>query len=177
MQGFESIEPASLICERERRRFEAIREKRRYHTSHPFLPVVGPRGTVGCVALDAQGRLAAATSTGGTPFRPAGRIGDSPLPGCGFYANEMAAASATGWGEAIASVVLCKDAVDRVVRGLSVKEAAESALKAMKSTIINKDGNGATGGLILLDRYGQGAWAFTTPVMARGGVVGINLLS
>jgi L-asparaginase / beta-aspartyl-peptidase len=68
--------------------------------------------TVGAVALDAAGNLAAATSTGGISFAPPGRVGDSPLPGCGFWADEAGAASSTGEGEKIARVMLCRLALD-----------------------------------------------------------------
>ncbi|MEM6648610.1 MAG: isoaspartyl peptidase/L-asparaginase, partial [Bacteroidota bacterium] len=67
------VDPATLIHPREQSRFEALREAARYHTSDSFR---APRGTVGCVVRDGQGHLAAATSTGGTPYRPAGRVGD-----------------------------------------------------------------------------------------------------
>ena len=91
------------------------------------------------------------------------------MPGCGYYASEIAAASATGWGEAIASVVLCKSAVDAVERGVPVKEAAHTVLARMRERILNRDRVGAAGGLLLLDRTGRGAWAYSTPVMARAG--------
>lgn len=171
-EGISLVDNSALICARERRRFEALRRQAKpYHTSHPFLPAAhdAPKGTVGCVARDRQGRLAAATSTGGTPFCPPGRVGDSPLPGAGYYANEHAAASATGWGEAIAAVLLAGRAIDRVAAGASPEEAAAEQLRLMQQRIHNRDGDGATGGLILLDRQGRGAWAFTTPRMARGG--------
>ena len=168
-EGFEPVDPRSLICDRERLRYETLLSQAGYHTSHPFLSDEHPRGTVGCVVLDAAGRLAAATSTGGTPFRPAGRVGDSPLPGCGYYANDRGAASATGWGEAIAAMVLCKSAVDRLDLGYSAVDAATSVLSDLVDVITNRDGEGATGGLIVLDRFGNGAWAYSTPVMARGG--------
>lgn len=170
-QGFNRIPNEALICDREQARFEALRlAAAHYHTSHPFLPSdAAPRGTVGCVVRDYAGRLAAATSTGGTPFRISGRIGDSPLPGCGYYANHAAAASATGWGEAIAAVTLCREAVYLVARGASTEEAAAEALMMMGRKIQNESGEGATGGLILIDSNGEGGWAFTTPRMARGG--------
>ena len=165
------VDNATLICERERHRFERLmREMEQYHTSHPFLESSAqlPRGTVGCVARDQQGHLAAATSTGGTPFRPVGRVGDSPLPGCGFYANAHAAAGATGWGEAIATMLLCGRAVDQVAAGIPPEEAARERLRTMFESIRNQEDQGATGGLLLLDRHGPGAWAYTTPRMARG---------
>jgi beta-aspartyl-peptidase (threonine type) len=170
-EGFSLVANEGLICARERQRYEDLRRRAEdYHTSHPFLSAGenAPRGTVGCVARDRQGRLAAATSTGGTPFRPAGRVGDSPLPGCGFYANEHAAASATGWGEAIATMLLSGRAVDAVTAGQAPEAAARAQLADMHTRVRNQEGEGATGGLILLDHSGQGAWAFTTPRMARG---------
>ena len=171
-EGFNLVDNAALICDRERHRFEHLRHQaEQYHTSHAFLPPHEPmpQDTVGCVARDRQGYLAAATSTGGTPFRPPGRVGDSPLPGAGYYANEHAAVSSTGWGEAIAAMLLAGRAVDGVAAGQSSKDAVCERLRAMHQRIKNREGEGATGGLILLDRHGRGAWAFTTPRMARGG--------
>ena len=171
-EGFALVDNAALICDRERRRYDHLRQQaERFHTSHPFLPPRDrmPMDTVGCVARDRKGRLAAATSTGGTPFRPTGRVGDSPLPGAGYYANEHAAASSTGWGEAIAAMLLAGRAVDTVAASQGPEDAVREQLHAMHQRITNRDGEGATGGLILLDRKGRGAWAFTTPRMARGG--------
>ena len=171
-EGFNLVDNSALICDRERRRFENLRQQaEQYHTSHAFLPPheAMPQDTVGCVARDRQGCLAAATSTGGTPFRPPGRVGDSPLPGAGYYANEHAAVSSTGWGEAIAAMLLAGRAVDGVAAGQSSEDAVCERLRAMHQRIKNREGEGATGGLILLDRHGHGAWAFTTPRMARGG--------
>ena len=171
-EGVSLVDNAALICDRERRRYDHLRQQaERFHTSHPFLPPRErmPMDTVGCVARDRQGRLAAATSTGGTPFRPTGRVGDSPLPGAGYYANEHAAVSSTGWGEAIAAVLLAGHAVDALAAGQAPEEAVRRQLRVMHQRITNRDGDGATGGLILLDQKGRGAWAFTTPRMARGG--------
>jgi beta-aspartyl-peptidase (threonine type) len=170
--GMPLVDNEALVCERERARFARLqREAARYHTSHAFLPDVRrePTGTVGCVARDGHGRLAAATSTGGTAFRPPGRVGDSPLPGAGYYAAEGGAASATGWGEAIAAVLLCGWAVERLAAGDLPEAAARAGLERMAARIHNRDGAGAAGGLILLDRQGRGAWAYTTPRMARAG--------
>src|SRR5271167_3825356 len=85
--------------------------------------------TVGAVALDADGNLAAATSTGGTLSKTPGRVGDSSLIGCGCYADNLSAAvSLTGWGEPIMKLVLGKWAVDRVAAGASPDEAAQDAI-------------------------------------------------
>ena len=178
-EGFALADPDALVHPREVARYHALLEAEGFHTSRAFSgkagdsaapePVFTPRGTVGCVALDQAGGLAAATSTGGTPLAPAGRVGDTPLPGCGFFASEHAAASATGWGEAIASVLLCGRAVDAVAGGAHPASAARSGLSAMFGRVQNPSGEGGTGGLIVLGADGSGGWAFTTPRMARAG--------
>ncbi len=169
--GFSLVENDQLVCERERSRYrELLRKLENYHTSHPFLPSDDvPRGTVGCVARDRAGGLAAATSTGGTPMRPAGRVGDSALPGSGYYASGSAACSATGWGEAITASLLAGRSVDGVEAGGAPASVLCAALERMRTSIRNRDGRGATGGLILLDSEGSGAFAFSTPHMARAG--------
>lgn len=172
--GFDLVDNRRLVCSRERRRYEAFRAKaKRDHPSRSFLP--GPpetdvgSDTVGCVVRDLDGRLAAATSTGGTPFKPPGRVGDSPLPGAGFYATQEGAAGATGWGEAIAAVVLSSRAVLDLSRDTHPEAAARRRLAHMHRVVTNPEGEGATGGLLLLDAEGRGAWAFSTPRMARAG--------
>ena len=164
--GFPQIDPELLIVERERERFDALREAEGFHTSHAFSGerADAPRGTVGCVALDVRGRLAAATSTGGAPRTVPGRVGDSPLVGSGFWADGDVAASATGWGEAIATVQLCRTAARGVEAGATPSAAAARALAEMHERVRWQT---ATGGLILLDRQGRSGWAFTTPRMAR----------
>ncbi len=171
--GFDLIENEALIVERERERFAALQGADGFHTSQAFSGESHPRGTVGCIALDEQGRLAAATSTGGAPFVRPGRVGDSPLVGSGYYADTEAAASATGWGEAIAAVLLCGRAVDAVTAGSTPEGASAAGLDRMRQVVQGSGERGvagaATGGLIVLDRHGRGGWAFTTPRMARGG--------
>lgn len=172
--GFALTENEVLIVERERRRFAELRAADAFHTSRAFSGEdTHPSGTVGCVALDAAGRLAAGTSTGGAPYVRPGRVGDSPLVGSGYYANAEAAASATGWGEAIAAVLLCGRAVDAVAAGERPEGAAAAGVERMQRDVRGPGERGvagpATGGLIVLDRGGRGGWAFTTPRMARGG--------
>ena len=168
---FPLVGNAELACERERLRYRELRQRMAdYHTSHPFLPSDQlPWGTVGCVARDRSGALAAATSTGGTPLHPAGRVGDSAIPGSGYYASGSAACSATGWGEAITASLLAGRAVDGVGAGAAPVEVLPGVLDRMQATVRNRDGQGATGGLVLLDSSGAGAWAFSTPHMARAG--------
>ena len=169
--GFTLVANDELVTERERSRHSELRQRLAdYHTSHPFLDSDNvPRGTVGCVVRDRAGRLAAATSTGGTPMRPAGRVGDSALPGSGYYASGSAACSATGWGEAITASLLAGRSVDGVEAGRAPAAVLCAALERMRTSIRNRDGRGATGGLILLDSEGSGAFAFSTPHMARAG--------
>ena len=106
-------------------------------------------GTVGAVALDAAGRLAAATSTGGVSLKLPGRVGDSPIAGAGNYANAAAACSATGQGELMMRVLAAKDLCDRVARGDHPQAAADALLREMAA------GVGADGGFILLSRDGE----------------------
>jgi beta-aspartyl-peptidase (threonine type) len=122
------------------------------------------QGTVGAVALDEQGRLFAATSTGGTCCKLPGRVGDSPLIGCGCYADgETGAVSSTGYGEAIMKVVLAKTACDFLRPANSTPaRAAQAAVQLLRNR-----GKG-TGGLILLDKNGNPGFAFNTPRMSYG---------
>ncbi|MBZ5648295.1 MAG: isoaspartyl peptidase/L-asparaginase [Acidobacteriia bacterium] len=117
--------------------------------------------TVGAVALDRDGRIAAATSTGGTMNKTPGRVGDSSLIGCGCYAdNESAAVSTTGWGEPMMKLVLGKWACDCVAEGKSPQVAAGMSIDVLVRRL-----NGH-GGLILLDPQGRYGIAHNTPRMA-----------
>ena len=116
--------------------------------------------TVGAVAIDENGNIAAATSTGGTARKMVGRVGDSPICGAGAYAdNELGGASATGWGESIMKILLSKTAVDLFGRCESMKAAQESI------RILQKKVNGL-GGIIGIDKNGHYALAHNTPKMA-----------
>jgi beta-aspartyl-peptidase (threonine type) len=121
------------------------------------LPAGG--GTVGAVAVDAAGHVAAATSTGGMVGQRPGRVGDSPLPGAGTYADDEAgAASATGHGERIMQVALTKTAVD-LLRARPAREAAAAALVTLERV-------GGRGGLIVIDKRGEVGVAFNTTSMS-----------
>jgi beta-aspartyl-peptidase (threonine type) len=137
------------------------------------------QGTVGAVAIDSQGALFAATSTGGTCCKLPGRIGDSPLIGCGCYADaEAGGVSSTGYGEAIMKVVMAKAGVDRLRNAAASPAGAASerdatgssrAMEAAAQTIAElARRTQATAGLILLDREGNPGYAFNTPRMAYG---------
>lgn len=118
--------------------------------------------TVGAVAMDTLGNLAAATSTGGTANKQPGRVGDSPLVGCGAYAdNWTAAVSATGYGEALMRVVISKRVCDFVADGLSARTACEAALRVLEER------TGGDGGVIAVDARGRVGWAYNTAAMPR----------
>ena len=119
--------------------------------------------TVGAVALDGRGNLAAATSTGGTLNKTPGRVGDSSLIGCGCYADNLAGAvSLTGWGEPIMKLVLGKWATDRVAAGMAPEIAAREAISYLFNRL------GGHGGIILLGPDGRFGLAHNTPAMAWG---------
>ena len=126
-------------------------------------PTLDSHDTVGAVAIDAHGNLAAGTSTGGTLSKAPGRVGDSSLIGCGCYADNLSAAvSLTGWGEPIMKLVLGKWAVDRVAAGASPQQAATAAIDYLYSRL------GGHGGIILLGPDGRIGLAHNTPRMAWG---------
>jgi beta-aspartyl-peptidase (threonine type) len=141
-QGFHDYDP---VTPESRRRF-----RRR-------LAAAG--GTVGAVALDRDGRLAAATSTGGTALKLAGRVGDSPIPGAGNYATRRAAASATGRGELILLHAVTKSLCDRVADGRSAGRAARETLQRLPLE------RGESVGVIALDHRGR------VGVAIRGGAM------
>jgi len=125
-----------------------------------FAPTIS-HDTVGTVALDGGGNIAAATSTGGTLNKAPGRLGDSSLIGCGCYAdNQTAAASTTGWGEPIMKLVLAKWAADRVATGSMPEWVAAEAINYLKDRVNEH------GGMILLDARGRFGVAHNTPRMA-----------
>src|SRR5271156_389519 len=119
--------------------------------------------TVGAVALDSSGNIAAGTSTGGTLNKAPGRVGDSSSIGCGCYADNLSAAvSLTGWGEPIMKLVLGKWAVDRVQRGSPPEQSAQDAIAYLYKRLQGH------GGIILLGPDGRFGLAHNTPRMAWG---------
>jgi beta-aspartyl-peptidase (threonine type) len=118
-------------------------------------------GTVGAVAIDRHGRIAAGASTGGMAGKHPGRVGDTPLVGCGYYAETpIGGASCTGHGEHFMRLILAKRAVDLVERGMSAQAAADAAIETLGQR------TGGTGGLILLDAEGNVGFARNTAAMA-----------
>jgi len=120
-------------------------------------------GTVGAVAVDVDGHVAVATSTGGLTAKRWGRVGDTPLIGCGTYADDRSAAvSATGSGEYFIRAVAAHQLAERIrLGGQSLQEALDDVLADIRTL-------GGKGGLIAVASNGDAAWGFTTPSMYRG---------
>jgi L-asparaginase / beta-aspartyl-peptidase len=158
--GVRLCDPEDLISPAEREAWLRCRKDSHAAENHRGHE----QGTVGAVALDQHGQLFAATSTGGTCCKLPGRVGDSPLIGCGCYADaETGGVSSTGYGEAIMRVVMAKTAADFLRPTNSTPaRAAEAAVQLLANR-----GKG-TGGLILLDKHGNPGFAFNTPRMAFG---------
>jgi beta-aspartyl-peptidase (threonine type) len=146
--GFPECSPDSLI---------AAHEKKRWQDKH---------GTVGCVTLDGTGKIAVATSTGGVFNKFPGRIGDSPLPGCGTYADERGGVSCTGLGEAIIRIVMGRTAID------FLSECADPSAAAHKALALLQAKTGAQAGLIIIDRQGQIGYGRSTPHMPVCSITG-----
>ena len=154
--GVSPESPATMISPRAQLRFERAR------AAHVSMRT--PGDTVGACAIDARGQVAAATSTGGTAYKRPGRIGDSPLPGCGNYADARAgAASATGHGESIIRIVMCKGVIDRLRAGASPDEAARAAVAELIER--TGDGDDGGGGVIVVGLDGRIGHHTSTPRM------------
>jgi len=152
--GIPECTPSSLIVSAEHERWQEM------------------HGTVGAVALDLRGRIAVATSTGGVFNKLPGRVGDSPLLGCGTYADEEGGVSCTGHGEGIMRVVLAKTALDYLRQGLDPRLAANSAVGRLNER------TGGKGGLILINRRGAIGYSRNTahmPVCWIGGRGDLNV--
>jgi beta-aspartyl-peptidase (threonine type) len=152
---FVPAEPSAMITDAARARLASFREGR-----------VGggwAGGTVGAVVCDGQGRVVAATSTGGMVGKRPGRVGDSPILGAGTYADDQAgAASATGDGEAALRLGLTRFAIERLRAGASAQRAADESIAAFGARV------GGKGGIILVSPRGEAASARNTATMSYG---------
>lgn len=159
--GLPLCDPESLIVPRERELWN-----RRRTEAEPQPPAAlfhsEPADTVGAVALDADGNLAVGNSTGGTFYKHPGRVGDTPIIGCGLYAdNTLGAAACTGWGEQIMKTVLAKTTVDHIALLGSARDAAHVAIAYFEHRI------GGLGGVICISPSGQIGFAHSTPYLAH----------
>lgn len=151
--GVATCPPETFETERQRRNLERL--------------LAQESDTVGAVARDAGGHLGVAVSTGGMTGKLPGRLGDSPIPGAGFYAKDGAgAACATGQGEGFLRLVLCHLAVVELEHGMGPGEVAQGAIQQLEKRA------GAQGGLILIGASGDPAWAMNTPFMPVASRVG-----
>lgn len=161
--GMALVDPSYFRIEKRWQQLQKALKEEQDKKAHADIETAKHFGTVGAVALDAKGHLAAGTSTGGMTNKRWGRVGDSPIIGAGTYANASCAVSGTGWGEFYIRAVAAHDICARVeYKGQSVREAAEA--------VIDKEipAAGGDGGAIALDRNGQFALPFNTEGMYRG---------
>jgi len=157
--GMHFCKTESLLTGRELAFWKKLKKKREFDAKPLFSG--HPKGTVGAVALDSYGNLAAATSTGGTPRKMAGRVGDTPIIGAGTYAdNTLGAVSCTGWGEGIMRIGLAKRVLNYLEKGLSPSTAVKNAIEEMRKRV---DGYG---GAILVTPQCKIGLYHNTPKMA-----------
>ncbi len=159
--GIPAHDNALLVTARQRERWERL--ARGCGVPAGGGPIdAGPKGTVGAVARDARGHLAAATSTGGMAMKRSGRIGDTPIIGCGTYADDaLAAVSCTGHGERIIPLTLARHCADKVGRGVDPMVAAREAVGWLGRRVEGE------GGLIVVGPRGEVGFAHNTAVMSR----------
>lgn len=172
-QGVELKPDDYFVTERRRREWQQALQAEKQAAGKgpqsslpPGLSPWHPMGTVGAVALDQQGNLAAATSTGGLTNKHLGRVGDSPIIGAGTYAlNGVCAISATGHGEFFIRYTAASEVCARVrYRGAGIEAASAAVIDELKQA-------GGEGGLIALDAQGRIAMPYSTPTMLRGQLV------
>lgn len=155
--GVPEVPQESLITEYSRMRWK----KNLAPDANPVECQIGKMGTVGAVAVDSEGNVACATSTGGILNKMEGRVGDTPCIGCGGYAdNKMGAVSTTGHGEAIMKVVLSRLILFHMEQGQSAEAASDLGLAYMKSRV------GGLGGVVTVDPQGHWAACFSSLQMA-----------
>ena len=154
--GFEQVENSWFETAERRRQLDELMAAGGFDDEVKY-------GTVGAVAVDVDGHVAVATSTGGLTAKRWGRVGDSPLIGAGTYADDRSAAvSATGSGEYFIRAVAAHQLAERIRIG------GQSLQQALDAVLADIDALGGKGGLIAVAPNGDAAWGFTTPAMYRG---------
>ena len=158
--GVTLVDPKYFYTEQ---RWQQLQEALKEEQDKPAAGKAPGHGTVGAVALDQQGHLAAGTSTGGMTNKRYGRIGDSPIIGAGTYANAKCAVSATGWGEYYIRANAAHDICARVeYKGEPIAQAAKEVVMEVVPKL------GGDGGVIALDAQGNISTPFNTEGMFRG---------
>ena len=175
--GVTELAAQDLLVGRELERYYEIKKNIDYKIKDSFRKPndIKPMGTVGCVCLDQNGGIAVALSTGGTPFKKVGRVGDTPLWGSGAYMeSSIGGVAATGYGEDLIRILASKSTIEYLKTGMTIQEATNRTIEILGSSI-----NGL-GGLIGLTPSSVGL-AFNTPRMAfayqiedNGIISGIN---
>ena len=156
--GIRLVRPEEMVTERARERWRARKEQAGMLEAEAAARAAMGHGTVGAAAVDVDGGIAAATSTGGVPGKLFGRVGDSALIGAGTFAHAFGGASATGQGEAIILTALCREAV------LALADASPQAV-AREAILEMIDATGAEAGVILVDRRGRIGYAHNAASM------------
>lgn len=173
-QGLELVDPSYFKTEERWNSLQKVieKDKDKMELDHdaktqayvPFNFVDEKFGTVGAVALDQKGHIAAGTSTGGMTNKRFGRVGDSPIIGAGTYANSEVGISSTGWGEYFIKAVAAYDVAALMeYKKLSSKQAGDKVIKKIGQL-------GGDGGMIILDKNGQASFPFNTAGMYRGSI-------
>jgi len=154
--GVTEVPTEELVTAEALRQFEAYKKY-----GHAVVDLFNKvHDTVGAVAIDGAGRIAAATSTGGIPLKRVGRVGHSPLIGCGAWArNATGGCSTTGHGESIMRVLLARDVIARLEAGTTIQAALDDSLASMRQL------TGGCGGAVSLDSAGNAGILATTPKM------------
>ncbi|MCM8532760.1 MAG: isoaspartyl peptidase/L-asparaginase, partial [Lentisphaeraceae bacterium] len=160
-QGCESVDPSYFMTERSYNSWKKLRQGKGNTSAHTFIE--NPGNTVGAVALDCHGNIAAGTSTGGLTNQPPGRVSDTAVIGSGTWAeNKTCAVSATGDGEAFIRTAFARRVADLVeLKNMNLQEAIELTLLEVEKA----DG---FGGAIAVDAKGNIALPFSSPQMSRG---------
>lgn len=160
-QGFVEISPENLLVGRELERYHQIHNMEHFEPKDSFGHTVNSNGmgTVGCVCKDQNGNFAVAVSTGGSPFKMAGRVGDTPLWGSGGMVNSFGAVAATGYGEDLIRIMASYDVCQQLELDISPKDATQNTIQKLQNEVQG------LGGLIAINSKEIG-FAFNTPRMA-----------
>lgn len=170
LHGLERVENDYFATDFRRAQWEKIRHLDKVQLDHVADSKSSKRGTVGAVAMDKMGNLAAATSTGGMTNKKFGRVGDTAIIGAGTYAdNAVCAISATGWGEFFIRGVVAYDIAARMMyKNESIQTASDAVIMHKLSQLSPIDGEYGDGGIIGIDARGNIVMPFNTEGMYRG---------
>lgn len=159
--GLELCAPETFITGREQQRWAVAKDQGGPDMRRSFQPGGAPGDTVGAIALDQRGSMAVASSTGGTPGKAVGRVGDSPVPGAGYLVDSaVGGCCCTGWGEGILRVGMAHQVFQALEAGQTPNQAAARGVKRLADKV---DG---LAGCVVLNRHGEVGSSFNTGRMA-----------